>query len=244
MPTFLILKSGRETKRIQGANPSALQSAVQSLAREAESVDSNPTASSSSSAAAASGSTWLGASLPGSFSNVTDQVDVRGLDLLNRDNSKGTARTLFETIQPTEKGKDFVESDTDEQLLLYIPFNSTLKVHSLHLTSSASPDSSDVMRPKTIKIFQNTAHNLGFDEAENSEATQAVELKESDWDSKTKTAKVELRYVKFQKCSSLVMFIVAGEGSGEKVRVDRVRVIGEAGEKRDLGKLEKVGEES
>ena len=53
---------------------------------------------------------------------------------------------------------------------------------------------------------------------------------------------MELRFVKFQNVTSLVIFVVDGEGDGEKVRVDRLRIVGESGEKRDLGKLEKVGD--
>jgi hypothetical protein len=40
------------------------------------------------------------------------------------------------------------------------------------------------------------------------------------------------------------MFVVDGDGSGERTRIDRVRIIGEAGEKRDMGKLEKIGDDS
>ena len=41
----------------------------------------------------------------------------------------------------------------------------------------------------------------------------------------------------------MVLFVEGVEGSGEKCRIDRVRIVGETGEKRDMGKLEKVGEE-
>ena len=53
---------------------------------------------------------------------------------------------------------------------------------------------------------------------------------------------IELRFVKFQNVSSLVLFVVDGEGDGEKVRIDRLRIIGESGEKRD-GKIEKISED-
>jgi len=39
-----------------------------------------------------------------------------------------------------------------------------------------------------------------------------------------------------------VVFVVDGEGEGEKTRIDRVRIVGETGEKREMGKLEKIGE--
>ncbi len=67
-------------------------------------------------------------------------------------------------------------------------------------------------------------------------------LEAKDWDA-TGTANVALRFVKFQNVTSLVLFIVDGDGPGEKVRVDRIRIIGETGEKRDPGKLEKVGDD-
>ena len=93
-----------------------------------------------------------------------------------------------------------------------------------------------------IKLFSNTPHNLGFEEAEDMTPTQVVELSEKDWN-KDGTASIGLRYVKFQNINSLVMFVVESEGDSEKVRLDRIRLIGEAGEKREMGKLEKVGED-
>jgi hypothetical protein len=98
------------------------------------------------------------------------------------------------------------------------------------------------MRPKTIHLYTNRPHILGFDEAEDIPPTQTITLGPSDWDS-TGTANIALRFVKFQNVTSLVLFIVDGDGSSERVRLDRVRIIGETGEKRDQGKLEKVGDD-
>ena len=179
--------------------------------------------------------------------------------MLNSDSDFGGVRTLFETTQPStlavgkgkgsasgsEGKKDWVESDVDEQLMLYIPFTSTLKIHTVQITScppEADDDDDEVpLRPKTIRLYTNKQHNLGFEEAEDIAAVQEFELKASDWDSNTKTAKLELRFVKFQNVSSLVLFVVDGDGDGEKTRIDRIKIIGESGEKREIGKLEKIG---
>jgi hypothetical protein len=110
------------------------------------------------------------------------------------------------------------------------------------LPPAAEDDDEVPMRPKTIQIYPNRPHILGFEEADDIPATQSITLSEKDWDS-TGTATLSLRFVKFQNVTSLVLFIVDGEGEGERVRVDRVRIIGETGEKRDLGKLEKVGDD-
>ena len=247
----MIFKNEQAVSTIKGADPRKLSEAIKKLAAEADSDVSGGFGEASS-----SGSTWLGSGLPKGYNDVTDQVDVRGLDLLNSNSDFGNARTLFEGSRPsaldsgkgksdTEGGKkDWVESDTDEQLMLFIPFQSTLKVHTLHLTSlpPSEPSRSDetLMRPKTIKIYSNRANILGFDEAEDIPATQEITLAPQDWDEKTGTAKIELRFVKFQNVSSLVVFVMDGDGEGESVRLDRLRLVGETGEKREPGKLEKI----
>lgn len=254
MPTFIVFEKGRPVSTVRGANPSKLSEVVRKLASEASKAGNDVSGEPSG-----SGGAWLGANIPKGYSDVTDQVDVQGLDLLNRDTEVGTVKALFETSKPSslndskEKGKskekggesaDWVESDTDEQLMLYIPFQSKLKIHSLHITSlPTSSEDEAPMRPKTIQLYTNRPHVLGFEEAEDITAVQTIELRPEDWDSKTGTAKVDLRFVKFQNVTSLVIFFVDGEGTSDKLRVDRIRILGDAGEKRDMGKLEKIGDE-
>jgi hypothetical protein len=81
--------------------------------------------------------------LPKGYSNVGDQVDVKGLELLNADSDFGGVRVLFDGSKPSAlengkaaegKAKDWVESDTDEQLMLFVPFQSTLKVRMLQVS--------------------------------------------------------------------------------------------------------------
>lgn len=235
-----------------GANPQKLNEVIQKLATEATKSDGDGEASGSGSG----GAPWLGATVAKGYEDITDQADPKGLELLNRDDKFGEPRVLFEPTKPSAlskgkdqtqgNGKDWVESDTDEQLMLYIPFKSTLKIHSLQISSFAAAggeDEDEPMRPKTISLYSNRSHVLGFDEAEDIPAVQTVEIKAEDWDAKTGTANVPLRFVKFQNVTSLVLFFVDGEGEGEKLRVDRIRIVGDAGEKRAMGKLEKIGDE-
>ncbi|KAI4117956.1 MAG: hypothetical protein LQ345_001900 [Seirophora villosa] len=258
LPTFMVFKDKQVISTVHGADPRKLSEVVKRLAAEADSHGSGGFGETS-----AANPGWLGASLPRGYDDVTDQVDVRGLDLLNSDSSLGDARTLFNRSKPSalvsgrehtdlggsERRIDWVESDTDEQLMLYIPFQSTLRVHTLQITSlppkNTDQEADDApVRPKTIHLYTNRAHVLGFEEAEDLVATQTIALQPQDWDGATGTAKIELRFVKFQKVSSLVLFVSDGYGEGEKVRIDRVKIIGEKGEKRELGKLEKIGDEA
>ncbi|KAK5112942.1 hypothetical protein LTR62_003764 [Meristemomyces frigidus] len=261
LPTFIIFKAGREVKRIKGADPKGLNEAVKMVAQEAGKADeggggSGSGAGEASGSGSSSGGLWTGAPAPRGYVDITDAVDALGLDFLNLDDSTGDKRTLFDTRKPTSLGagkakekesskKDWVESDTDEQLMLFIPFQSTVKLHTIHVTSFPPQDSDDeqVSRPKTIKLYTNRSTVIGFDEADDMPCTQELAIKDSDWDAKTGTAKMELRFVKFQNISSLVIFIVNGAEESEKTRVDRLRFFGETGEKRAMGKLEKVGDE-
>jgi len=205
---------------------------------------------------------WTG-SLPRGYTDVTHEVDPLGLELLNSDSELSSARTLFLDTKPSgiasasdkAKGKskdgssggvDWVESDTDAQLMLFIPFTSTIKVHTIQISSYAQRDEDEdddevPARPRRIELYTNRSHNLGFDEAEGVQATQEIELKPDDW--KNNMATIETRFVKFQNVSSLVMFVVDAEGDAEKTRIDRIRIIGESGEKRAMGKLQKIGDE-
>ncbi|KAJ8604423.1 hypothetical protein MRB53_041812 [Persea americana] len=108
--------------------------------------------------------------IPAGQSDVTAEVDLRGLDLLNADGAFGGARALFSADAPAaskdgKESKDWVESDTDSQLMLFVPFTSTLKIRSLHITSlaAAEPDDEDTpARPKTIKGVYEPRAQLGL----------------------------------------------------------------------------------
>jgi len=93
MPTFMIFRNARKVEGIEGADPKRLSNAVRKLAEEAEGLDSG-------SASASGSGTWLGAGLPRGYDDITSQVDVTGLELLNWDDGCGTARTLFKSEQP------------------------------------------------------------------------------------------------------------------------------------------------
>ena len=266
MPTFVYFEGGKEHTRIQGANQQALLKLIDRWKVIGSGSGGGGGGGGESSGSGGEGGNWIGNELPRGMSNITDQVDIKGIEIRNNDSSFGNARTLIEPSAPTslrkgktasttssaEGSKDWVESDTDPELMIHMPFQSTLKIHSLQLTSfapsaaEAAENEDDVddetpMRPKTLKLFINKPNIVGFDE--DVEPVQEIVLSESDWQGATAT--VALRYVKFQKVSTLCVFVVDGDREGgERTRIDRIRIVGESGEKRDMGKLEKIGDEA
>lgn len=83
---------------------------------------------------------------------------------------------------------------------------------------------------------------MDFGEADDSEPTQVITLGPQDWNANG-TTNISLRYVKFQKTSSIIVYVQQGDGEADAVRLDRIKLIGEAGAKREMGKLQKVGDE-
>lgn len=241
MPTFLIFKDKIEVTRIRGANVPALSDAVQKLVQEAK---NNPaSASAEASGSGSSSDAWFGAPIAKNYVDISEEIEKDKLDIMNASSDAGTVRSIFEKSQPGKNasGKDWVESDTDEQLMIYVPFRSTLKLHSIHITSlppSNNDSDEEIGRPRKLKLYANCSNIVGFEEADGIIATQEVEISPKDWE--TGTAVILTRYVKFQSVSSLTIFVETGDDKCEKTRIDRIRFVGEAGEKRDLGKLEKV----
>lgn len=244
MPTFIIFKEQQEVNRIQGANVPALSQAVQKLVAEYGGASSSGSASGSGSGPApASG--WWGAQPAKGYSDISEEIEKTALDIMNASTEAGNGRTLFEESQPGKdaKAKDWVESDTDEQLMIYIPFRSTLKIHSIHLTSlppTGDDNEEEIGRPKKLKLYVNRPNIVGFEEADGITPTQEVEIAPESWNKETGTVVINTRFVKFQSVFSLNIFVEEGEDGCEKTRIDRIKVVGEAGEKRDMGKLEKI----
>lgn len=242
MPTFILFRDSKVIDRVQGANPAKLQALVQKIVTEASASGS------ASGSGSGSGAFWYGASIPRGYSDITSNIEIGRTELLNVDDSAGAGavRVLFDGAAPSGKEEkpatgtaDWVESDTDEQLMLFIPLQTNAKLHTLQITSHATEEAA---RPRVIKLYSNNPHNLGFDEAEDMQATQEIELSEADWND-TATASIPLKFVKFQNATTLVVFVVSAADDADKVRLDRVRLIGESGEKREMGKLEKIGDE-
>ncbi|XP_016116771.1 thioredoxin-like protein 1, partial [Sinocyclocheilus grahami] len=91
----------------------------------------------------------------------------------------------------------YLESDCDEQLLITIAFNQPVKLFSMKLLAAELAQA-----PKSVKIFINLPRSMGFDDAERSEATQALDLSEEDYKD---DGLVPLRYVKFQNVNSVTV---------------------------------------
>lgn len=168
------------------------------------------------------------------------------LDIGNVNGEFGGIRSLFSPSEPLDlsidntggdtviEDPDFVVSDVDEQLMLFVPFKRAVNVHSIHFTSLVFTKKEDETskRPRTIKFVVNRPHILGFEESV--QFVQEIELGEQDWDNESRTVVINTLFVRFQNVSTLGIFVVDGLDQdmsdveqGEFTRLDRIRIIGQ-----------------
>jgi len=117
-----------------------------------------------------------------------------------------------------KKDASYLESDCDEQLILTISFNQPVKVHSLKFEAP-----SDGKGPKDVKVFVNQPNQMGFDQAEGMEPVQKFELTPENL---SNGELINLRFVKFQNVSNLVLFMMNNQGDEETTVLKYLKVIG------------------
>ncbi|CAN0268591.1 unnamed protein product [Phaeothamnion confervicola] len=87
-----------------------------------------------------------------------------------------------------------LKSDADEQLLIHIGFQETVKIHSINFTAPQ-----DDSAPLTVKLFINR-DSFGFSDVDSMEPAMTLELTADDLSPDNVTL---LKFVKFQRVSSL-----------------------------------------
>ena len=125
---------------------------------------------------------------------------------------------LRELLSPTASAS-YLESDADEQLLLGIAFLQSVKLFALRFTTS-EPNTASA--PKTIRLFTD-ALTIGFDEAATQTPAQEFQLTKNQALGKEL---VLLRYVKFQKVTSISVFIQDNQEEAETTRLDKLEIFG------------------
>lgn len=115
-----------------------------------DAANGSAAAETSASAEASSGGTWMGAGLPKGYGDITGEIDPKGVEILNLDDDSSPARVLFDSSRPSALNesraaavkasgeKDWIQSGTDDQLLLFMPFQSMVKLHTVQVRTLPS----------------------------------------------------------------------------------------------------------
>lgn len=202
MPTFIFFRNKAKIDRLQGGNPEALEQKVKQHYGSEDADDD---------------STVQG------YLDLTTFITKSGCECLNESDDHPLAGCL--TSNP-----GYLESDCDEQLIISLAFNQTLKIHSLKIKAPKDQG------PKTVRLFINQPRTIDFDSAESTQPTQEVIFKPEDLDGNA----VLLRFVKFQNVQNLMIFIKDNQAGCETTRIDHLAVFGTPLSTTNMGDFKRI----
>ncbi|CAK7340938.1 unnamed protein product [Dovyalis caffra] len=165
--------------------------------------------------------------IPRAQVDLLDFVDFSGVECLNQ----STSHSLSNAIKQGYRDDDGLnlESDADEQLLIYIPFNQVVKLHSIIIKGPEEEG------PKTVKLFSNKEH-MGFSNVNDYPPSDTIVLSPDTLKGKP----VVLKYVKFQNVRSLTIFIEDNQSDSEITKVQKIALFGTTVETTDMKSLKKI----
>ena len=151
--------------------------------------------------------------------------------------------------------KSAVISDSDSQLLFYIPFLNISKIYSIlvkvkstktykEVDESAldvdSDDLDEIQPPNLIKVWCNTQSILSFDEA--SADTSAPHIEKVSTNDEEQWLDIKFKFVRFQNVQNLTIF-VDGEDEDYHTVIEKIVIVGVNGESKEQGKINQIDDE-
>ncbi|XP_014245874.1 thioredoxin-like protein 1 isoform X4 [Cimex lectularius] len=127
-------------------------------------------------------------------------------------------------------GPEYLESDCDEQLILSLPFNQAVKIHSIKFKAPSDRG------PKKVKIFINQPTTLDFDAATANSAVQEILVDQSDLEGNP----INLRFVKFQNVQNIQIFIQENQVGADTTQINQLQLIGSPIVTTNMGDFKRV----
>ncbi|KAI9300330.1 galactose-binding domain-like protein [Cunninghamella echinulata] len=158
--------------------------------------------------------------LPGSgdqfllYSRI-DRDNVRCLNEIEPDSGKKVIRPWNERMDNT----NYLESDADEQLLIFIPFTGIVKLRTICLRTTVGEQA-----PSKMKVFINR-DDMDFDAAESYVPTQEFDLVQHD-----DVAEYGTRVAKFNNVRNLTLYFPENFGGDTSI----IRYLGFKGEWQEM----------
>eukprot|EP00898_Chlorokybus_atmophyticus_P007447 jgi/Chlat1/7703/Chrsp66S07187 len=173
--------------------------------------------------------------------DLLDFIEWQSVECLNEHPSHTWQNVLKQGYREDDGLR--LASDADEQLLLYVPFNQMIRLHSIAFkaataASSEEETNNDRSGPRVVKLFINT-HSIGFSEAGSDPATQTLELSPSQVET---GEPLQLYYVKFQSVRSLTIFIESNQKGTDVTELSKIQLFGNTVETTDMSKFKKIEE--
>ncbi|XP_060536095.1 thioredoxin-like protein 1 [Cylas formicarius] len=202
MPTFIFYRNKTKIDRLQGADPTGLENKIQQYYGSEEGEDAEGIAG---------------------HMDLFPFIMKAQCECLNESDEHPLTHAL-------QSGGGFLQSDCDEQLIISITFNQSVKIHSLKIKAPADKG------PKIIRIFINQPRTLDFDLADSYTSVQDVELTPEDLEGNP----VNLKYVKFQNVQNVQFFIKDNQEGGDVTQIDHLAIVGSPITTTNMGDFKRV----
>jgi len=213
MPTFVCIKNRVVVDTLVGANTGAL---IDLLNRHAP----NPSSQGGSQGPG-------GDRLAAGYDSLLEYLDLSQVHCLN-ESTENTIRPILAS-KSLNTTAAFLQSDADEQLLLTITFNRTVRIRSIIIQSTTL-----AYAPKNIKFFVNKPA-LGFEDVENAQEPEAAQVLELAPDVVMEGHQTTLKFVRFQSVTSLHIFVASNHGGEDETRIDGIDIFGRPVETTRMG---------
>jgi len=149
--------------------------------------------------------------------SLLEHLDMPQVTCLNEEDDH-TLKAILAAKKKNSSTTAYIASDADEQLLLNITFNQTVRVRSIVLQTANSDQA-----PRTIKLLANRPA-IGFEDVDgDSDVAQTIELTPEQ---ARNGQRIPLRYVRFQAVNSLHIFVESNQSGAEQTRIDAVDIFG------------------
>ncbi|KDN51694.1 hypothetical protein RSAG8_00241, partial [Rhizoctonia solani AG-8 WAC10335] len=207
MPTFVLIKNHNVVETVTGADREGLSTAIQAHAPSAPAPTSLGEGSSKDESAASKDVSLL------------EYLDSTQLNCLNESDTHNIKSILGNKTLNT--GKSYLESDSDEQLLINLYFNQAVRIRSILIHTADAPHA-----PKSIKLAINRPA-LGFEDVESATEPDMAQVIELSPDDIANSRRIPLRYVRFQSVGSLHIFVASNQGNEDETRINAIDVFGQ-----------------
>ena len=128
-------------------------------------------------------------------------------------------------------GDRIMQSDSDEQMIVHIPFKSHVKVKSICVRATAV-DNDKSSGPREVRLYVNHPH-LSFQDVDSVKPAQIIYLSQEDLEGKP----IELKFVRFTKVFHIAVYMNSNQDNTPLTHFSSVSMTGFIPPITDLSKL-------
>lgn len=168
-----------------------------------------------------------------SMINLLPYIDVARSQVLNAD-----PKTQLRSVLSLTAGVLRSDEDVDQELLLVVQFNETVKLRGIRITATESKSDSDAdaSGPAVMKLFLHRP-SYSFADCESEEPTETINLTPEQLKGEQE---VKVKFVKFQSVNDLTIFIPSNQDDTPVTFLNKLEFIGTVVGGTNMSELKKI----